>query len=198
MGLGHTFDYFMLTWSTTENWKELQFLFFMYSIILLLIPKRCTSSSTRNFLFHLYAEFLSDFLHRQNLEGDTALHILARSNQHTTAAQILVEASADLHTKNREVLYSFISFMLIPKNWLCVIQSGKQVTVQRINTTLKILLQGFSPAELAADRGSNRMVMYLNYEVHKRTKKPAADGVSAANVKRVIVTQVNCSKFEEI
>ena len=42
------------------------------------------------------------------------------------------------------------------------------------------------------------MGMYLSYEINKRNKKPAADGVSAANSKRVIGTQVNCSKFEAI
>ena len=71
---------------------------------MLLMRDMCILSSNAIFYFHLFVDFLSDFLHRQNLEGDTALHILARSSQHTTAAQILVEASSDLHAKNKEVL----------------------------------------------------------------------------------------------
>ena len=55
------------------------------------------------FSSHCILDFLSDFLHRQNQDGDTALHILARSNQHTTAAQILVEACFDMDIKNKEV-----------------------------------------------------------------------------------------------
>ena len=42
------------------------------------------------------------------------------------------------------------------------------------------------------------MAMYLNYEVVRRTKKQTTDGVSVVDVKRVINTEVNCSKFQTI
>ncbi len=42
-------------------------------------------------------------MHQVNGEGDTPLHVLARTDKCTSAAAILVEAGCDLEIKNKMV-----------------------------------------------------------------------------------------------